>query len=112
MDAEDTGQLQVGPMIKGIAHRVRHGLSPLAELLEGGTGAGDVLLRHTVAAHGPPLVMVASEPEFRDVAELVVLGNHLGYQMAVIIYNRQFLSTFVIKFLSCAIAEHEVFVDK
>ena len=55
--------------------------------------------------------MVASQPELGDVAELVVLGYHLGHQMAVIIYNWQFLSTFVIEFLSSAVAEHEVFVD-
>ena len=112
MDAEDTGQLQMGPVIKGIAHRVRHGLGPLAELLEGGTGAGDVLLRHTVAAHGPPLVVVASKPELGDVTELVVLGYHLGHKVAVIVYNRQFLSAFVIKLFSSAVAEHEVFVDE
>ena len=63
LDAEGGLQLQVGPVVEGVAEGVGHGLGPLLELLPvGGVLAGAVALVDAVGAHGAPLVVVAAEP--------------------------------------------------
>ena len=87
-DAEITPQLKVRPMIQRVAQRVRHRPRPRLELLLRRSVAGDEFLRHTVAAHRPPLVMIPLQPDLKQVPEPPVLRNVPWRYMTVIIENR------------------------
>ena len=66
----------------------------------------------TVSAHRAPFVMVAAEPELGDVAEFVVVRNHLGDQMAVVVDDGELFSAFVVKLPGGIALEHEIVVDE
>ena len=53
--------------------------------------AGAVSLRHTACSHGPPFVMIAVQPDLRQVFKRGVLGDLLDRQMTVIINDRHIL---------------------
>ena len=96
IDAKDTAQLKVRPVVKGIAHGIGNGSRPCLELLVIGFRARDIFLGDAIPPHGTPLVMVAPEPNLRQVTELMVLCNHLRVEMAVVIKDRQRLRTSVV----------------
>ena len=84
-DAEVALQLQVGPVVQGVANQVGHGLGPLLKFFGGGGVAGDVVLGHAAGAHGPPLVVVAAQPDLRNGVVALVLVDFLGVDVAVIV---------------------------
>ena len=85
--SKNPGKFQMSPYIKRISHQRRNSFCPFLEFIPRGTVAGDVILTHSVSPHSPPFIMVAAQPQFRDVLELIVLGYHPGSQMAVIVDN-------------------------
>ena len=99
-------------MIERVSHCVRNSLCPLLEFLIAAARSCDVLLRHTVASHGSPLVVVASEPDLCQVLELMVACNHFRDKVAVIVDDRHLLRTLVIKFAGEIIREHEIVVNE
>ncbi len=112
MDAEVALQLQMGPVIEGVADEVRYGLAPLLELFRGGGVAGDVLFRHTAGAHGPPLVVVAAQPDLGDgVVALVLIDLH-GVDVAVVVDNGHLLRVVVVEGAGGLGPQQEVFVHK
>jgi len=67
VNAECRLQLQVRPVIQRIAESIRYGFRPFLKLFPiGGVLAGTETFVHTVGAHGTPLVVVASQPDFRQ----------------------------------------------
>ena len=95
--AEKAQQLQVGPVVDGVAHQGRHhGGEALEFLLEGGL-AGDVLLGHAAGAHHPPLIVVAGQPGLANVGELLVLVNLLGIQVAVVVKDGHVLGILMVQ---------------
>ncbi len=75
INAEVALKLQVSPVIEGIAQRVRHRGRPGLELLKGRGHAGAKALGCAVGAHRPPFVMVALQPDLKQVLELPVLSK-------------------------------------
>ena len=84
-DPERPPQLEVGPVVQGIAQRVRYRLSPGQELVAGAGYAGDLAFSYAVGPHGPPLIVIAVQPNPGDILEFLVTGNFIRRQMAVII---------------------------
>ena len=64
---EKAAQLQMAPVVQRIADGLAQHLSPLQEFVVIAGVAGDVFFLHSGAAHQPPFVMVAAQPDLRDV---------------------------------------------
>ena len=112
IDAENSCELEVSPVIERIPHGVRHCLRPFLEFLIAVASAGYELFRYTVSAHRSPLVVVSSEPYFSEVLELMVICNHLWHEVAVVVDDRHLLCTLVIELTREVVGEHKVFVDE
>ena len=56
--------------------------------------------------------MVPSEPQLGDVTELVIVGYHLRYQVAVVVDDGHSLSTLMVQLAGGIGLKHEIFVDK
>ena len=109
--SESRLQLQVGPMVERVAHGVGNRLGPLLELLPvGGLLAGAVFLVDAVGTHGAPFVVVAFEPDFRQVVETVVLCDIAGNEVAMVVDNRHFGRVLVVEALGCRGLQQEVVV--
>ena len=87
----------MGPVIERIAQGVRDRAGPGQEFLVGIGVAGAVALVDAVGAHGAPLVVVALQPDLGEVAELPVLRDVRGGQVAVVVENRLVLGEGVIE---------------
>ena len=96
---------------EGIADKVGHYARKGAELLVLICIACDVLLVNAVCTHLTPLVVVTAEEEVKGVSELVVLRDHLGAEMTVIVDDGQILHLLVELSRSLCF-EQEVFVHK
>ncbi len=112
IDTEHTGKLKMRPVIERVTHSIRHCFRPFFKFFIAAAPSGYIFLRNTVASHRAPLVMVAPEPYFSQIPELMVVCDHLGDKMAVIVYNRHFLRTPVIKFTGIVIGQHKVIIDE
>ena len=78
VDAKVAFEFQMSPVIERIAQGVRHRRRPGAELGERFRRARAEVLRNSVGPHGAPFVMVAFQPDFKEVAELPVFGDVPG----------------------------------
>ena len=94
--AEELPQLQITPVIHGVADGHFQGLGKLAQPLHRRGVLGDVLLADAIGAHDPPLIVVAkvgavrlpaTQPNLHDVVEAAVLVNFLGGNVAVIVHQ-------------------------
>ena len=56
--------------------------------------------------------MVTAQPQLGHVAELYVLRDLPGIQVAVIVYDGQPLGTSVVKLTGMTAREHEIFMDE
>ena len=83
-------QLQMRPVIGGIAHGVWHGFRPLLKLLPVAGIPCAVLFIDPVGAHSPPFVMIAIQPYLGAVGKLAVNGNVLRRNVTVVVENRHF----------------------
>jgi hypothetical protein len=84
-DTEVAREFEMCPVVERIAERVRDGARPCDEFVVRRGAAGAVFFIHAVAAHRAPFVMVAFEPDFKEVTELAVGGDILGRDVAVVI---------------------------
>ena len=97
VDAESRFQFEVCPVIERVAHGVGDGLGPFLKFFPvGGVFARAVAFIDTVGAHGAPFVVVSAEPYLGQRFELVVIGHHLGNQVAVIVDDGHFSRVVVI----------------
>ena len=111
-DTKRPFEFQVGPVIQRIAERFGHNLGPLLELLPVAGVAGAIAFRHAGRAHRPPFVMIAVEPDLRQVGEAVVLGNLPRRQVAVVVDDRQITGELVIKLDRAVVLQKKVFGDE
>ena len=111
-DAEIPFQFEVRPMIQRVAECVRNRFGPGFEFLLRRGVAGDEFFGDAVGAHRPPFVMVAFQPDFKEVFELAVFGNVFRRQMAVIIKNRLVCGVFMVKPARAFGAQQKIFVDE
>lgn len=96
--AERGFQFEVRPMVQRVAHRKGNRFCPFLELFP----IGRILARaetfvDTVRPHGAPLVMVALQPDFREVFEPVIRGHVFGNQVAMVVDDRHFGRMLVVK---------------
>ena len=105
-------KLEMCPVIKRIPHRIWNCFRPFLELLIAAASTGYEFFRNSVSTHRAPFVVVASEPYLGEILELVVVGNHLWDEVAVVVDDRHVLCALMIKLASIVICEHEVFVDE
>ena len=119
--AEVGVQLQVGPVVHGVADGHGQGLGELLEALAVGLGAGDVLLGHAVGAHDAPLVVVAedgavgvaaAQPDLGDIFKLAVFVDLAGRDMAVVVADGHARCVCMIQMLGGRCLKHEVLIHK
>ena len=113
VDAKRRLQLQMSPVVEGIAEAVGECLSPLFELFP----VGSVLacaepFCHPIAAHGSPFVVVAAQPDLGDGFKTLVFSHLLRNQVAVIVNDRHLGRMFVIQLLCRFALQQEVLVHK
>src|SRR5690242_11806707 len=112
VDSEIPEQFQVGPVIKGIAERVRDSARPRQKLVKRRGAAGAEFLTDAVRAHGPPLVVVAVEPDFREIVKPAIFSNFTRRQMAVKIEDGKRLGMIVEETTSRFSLKQKIFRDK
>ena len=112
VDTKSGTEFEVRPVIEWVTHAVGHRLGPLLELLPVAGIARDVFLIYAVATHGPPLVMVTTQPQLCDRAETVVFCYLLRVQVTVIIYDGKMLCLLVKQLLRRLGLQQEVFVHE
>ena len=95
--AEKAQQLQVGPVVDGVAHQGRHHGGEALEFLPEGTGTRHIFLRYAAGAHHPPFVVVAGQPGLANVGELLVFVNLLGIQVAVVVKDGHVLGILMVQ---------------
>ena len=98
-------------MVERVAHRIGNRLGPLLELLPiGRILARAILLIDPVGAHGAPFVVVAFEPDLRQVVETVIRSHVLGNQVAMVVDDRHLGRMVVVKTLRSLGLQQEVVV--
>ena len=112
LDAEVAAELEVRPVVKRITHQLRNDAAEGEELVVVGGGAGDEVLINAGCAHGPPLVVIAAEPDFGEVAELFVRRDLIGREMAVVVVDRLCLCDVVVEAARGLGSEQEVVVEE
>ena len=112
MDAENSCELEVRPVIQWISHCIRHCLSPFLEFFVAVAASCDEFLRNAVTSHCSPLVVVASKPHFSQVSELIVVRNHLRNQVTVVVDDRHLFCALMVEFAGEIICEHEIVIDE
>jgi hypothetical protein len=112
VDVEVPLQLQRRPVVERIAQGVRDRPRPGHELVIRLGIAGAELLVHPVGAHGPPLVVVACQPEVIQVVKGAVGGQVLGGQVAVVVVDGHRLGVVVVELARHIAGQQEVIVDE
>src|SRR5438067_2734499 len=110
--AEVSLEFKVRPVIQRISECVRDGARPRQEFLIRVCIASAVPLRHTVSAHGAPLVVIALEPNLCEIAKAMVISDVLRGKMAVIIEDRLFGRKLPVKATRRFGSEKKVFGDE
>src|ERR1700722_831515 len=99
-------------MVERISHGMRYRSGEGAELFPIACVARAILLGNAIPAHRPPFVMVAREPDLREVCEGVVFSDLPRREMAMVIKDRLRLGVLVIE-LACHVGkEEEIFRQK
>ena len=111
-DAKRVFQFQVRPVVQRIAQRVRHGFGPFRKLFVIRRITRDETFVHAVGAHGPPLVMVAVEPDLRGVFKHAVLGYLAGRQVVVVVQDGHLLGIAVVECFGRFGLQQEIVVEK
>ena len=110
--AKEVLQFQMAPVVHGVADGTGQGFRKLLELLTVGGVAGDVVLGNTVGTHDTPLVVVAAQPDLRDVFKTNILINLLGIQMAVVVDDGHPGCVFVIQRSSRGVTQKKILAQK
>ena len=99
-------------MIKRVAQGMRNGGAPGIELLARQGIAGANALSHAIRTHGPPFVVVAPQPDFRQIGEAVVLGDEFWRQVAVVVEDRLPFRKIMVEVARGGGMEQEIVVDE
>ena len=108
-DPQRPFEFQVGPVIERIAECLGHHLGPLFEFLPVRSVTCAIAFRDAGRAHRPPLVMIAAEPNLREVGEAVVLGDLPRRQMAMVVDDGQIAGKAVVQLDGAIALQKEVF---
>ena len=111
LNAEIFFQFQVAPYVDGVADAEGQYLRKREELFAVGGAARYFFFGHAAGAHQPPLVVVARQPELREVVKPLVFGDLPGAQMRVVVHDGQVFHT-AVQFYRQFAAEQKVFVQK
>ena len=111
-DAEITLQFQMRPVIERVAERVRHGGRPGLELVKWTGAARAKTFRDAVGPHGAPFVVIAFEPDFKQILELAVRRDVARRNVAMVVKNRLGLGVLMVKFAGRFGAQQKIFVDE
>ena len=99
-------------MMERVAQRVRDGGDPRIELFARGGVAGAEALINAVRAHRAPFVMIAGEPDFREIRECVIVENLFGRKVAVVVVDRLVLREIVIEVARSVGLQEEIVVNE
>ena len=91
---------------------MRHSLGPTLEFLSRSAVTGDKTLVDAVGAHRAPLVVIAAEPEFGEIRELVITRDQVGWQVAVVVVNRLSFCVAVIKLARLFGGQQEIVMNQ
>jgi hypothetical protein len=114
-------QLQVAPMVHGVANRHFQRGDKLFKTLNAALIARDIRLGRAIRAHDAPLVVVAeigavrvpaAQPNLRQVVKAAVLVYFLRGDVAVVVYQRHFRGIVVVKVLCSFGFQQEILVHK
>ena len=120
-DAEVFVELQVGPVVHGVADGHFQGLCEGKELFIGICGTGHGILRNAVGAHDSPLVVVAeiaavvvpaAQPDLGDVVVAAVLIDLFGRNMAVVVDDRHIFGICMKETFGRLVIQHEILIHK
>jgi hypothetical protein len=112
VDAEDAAQLEVAPVVDRVADGEGQYLAEGVEFFAVAAVTGAIFFRHAGGAHHAPFVMVAGQPQFRDVAELLALGDFALLQVRVVVDDRKVGCDLVVELAGDFRAEEEVLVHE
>ena len=105
-------QFQMAPMIHGVADQFRHDLRKGTELFAAIGRAGHHVFAYAVGSHQAPLIMIAAQPNLRNIIKFAVFCNVLRADMTMIVNDRHFLSHFMIQLLRCLRSQQKVLIHK
>ena len=88
IDPEATLQFEVRPMVERIAQGMRNGRGPCQVLFLGIAVSGNQFFGCAICPHRPPFVMIAFQPNLRQVGKPTVLGNLIGGEVVVKVEDR------------------------
>ena len=100
----------MAPVQHGIANELRHKGGKGLELFAPGRIAGDQAFGQAAGAHKAPFIVIAAQPDFGNVGEVLILRDFLRTDMAVIIDNGKLSRYIVIQVTRGGRAEQKVFV--
>ena len=100
------------PVIERIAQRMRHGRGPGLELGKRLGVASAEALGDSVGPHRAPFVVIAFQPNLKEVSELAVFGDVARGEMIVVVEDRLRFSKVVIQSASGFGLQQKVFVDE
>lgn len=86
-------------MIKWVAQGVRHGFGPFLEFGKVVLFPGAIAFIDAIGSHGPPLVMIAVQPDLGQVVERQITGNLIGRQMTMVVDDRHRFGKLVVELL-------------
>ncbi len=112
VDLKVPGELQVAPMVQGVAQQVGHDAREGVELLPVGRVPGTKAFSNAVGAHLAPLVVVAVEPDLGDVLPVGVCGDLGRRKVGVKVDDRQLGRVVEVEADRLVVLKQEPFVDQ
>ena len=112
VDPEIPLQLQMGPVVDRIPDGVGQRLGVGHEFVVITGIPGDIQLVDPVAPHRAPLVVVAQQPELRQILRRTVLADLFCAQVAMVVDDRLILGVLVVQSLRCFALQHEILIHK
>jgi len=99
-------------VIKRVAQGMWHGARKGDKLFVRLSVAGDECFGLTVSAHGSPFVVIAFEPDLKQIGEAPVRSDIFGWQVIVVIEDRLVLGKVVVKPLGRFALKKKIVVDE
>ncbi len=111
-DAEKARKLQVRPSVKRVAQRFGNGCGPHQKFVARGRIAGAKSFFDAVRPHRAPFVVVAAQPNFRQIRELAIRCDVTRRQVIVIIEDRFVFRVFVEQLARGVALQQKIVVDE
>ena len=100
------------PVIQRISDQIRNDLRPRLELFIRRRASCDLFFRYAPRTFCAPFVMVAAEPQLREIIEFFVFVDFLGTQMVVIVDNRHLFHMLVIQLFRRIGSEQKIVIHE